>query len=335
MTNLHSLIRKIKNGLWYKVIHYTRNGFAYPYLYRSYWHSISRRSNMDTPFANTLYYAARPNPGAGIGHQMANWIAGRWYAQLFNLNFAHLPFSSAHWEKFLGFGIGEITVEELKRKGYKTRKLPLFDERSESEINLNRKIIQSYTGKKVVFIAEQDQGYQAQYKMMDLLKKKFNSASTQREEQLTYQKQHFNIAIHVRRGDIMVNTERNPNLLMRYQSNHYFDKVLRQITANLQTNKPIHIYLFSQGKAEDYPEFDSFENLHWCMNMPAQDSFLHMVYADLLITSKSSFSYKPALLNNGIKVCPENFWHDYPNTNDWVLCDDDGNINSNQLYKLL
>ena len=62
------------------------------------------------------------------------------------------------------------------------------------------------------------------------------------------------------------------------------------------------------------------------MDMGAQASFLHMVYADVLITSKSSFSYKPALLNHGIKVCPENFWHGYPDSNDWVMVDNHGNV---------
>ena len=62
--------------------------------------------------------------------------------------------------------------------------------------------------------------------------------------------------------------------------------------------------------------------------MSAQDSFLHMVYADLLITSKSSFSYKPALLSNGIKVCPKYFWHGYPDTEDWILCDNNGNLDN-------
>ena len=55
-------------------------------------------------------------------------------------------------------------------------------------------------------------------------------------------------------------------------------------------------------------------------------SFLHMVYADVLITSKSSFSYKPALLNTGIKVSPKQFWHSYPKTTDWLLADEDGRI---------
>ena len=65
--------------------------------------------------------------------------------------------------------------------------------------------------------------------------------------------------------------------------------------------------------------------------MNAQDSFLHMVNADMLITSKSSFSYKPALLSNGVKISPRNFWHGYPNTKDWILVDDNGQFDTSQL----
>ena len=101
----------------------------------------------------------------------------------------------------------------------------------------------------------------------------------------------------------------------------------------IKNNKEKHIYFFSQGIPEDYPEFKVFENLHWCLDMNAQESFLHMVYADLLITSKSSFSYKPALLSKGIKVCPTNFWHSYPKTHDWILFDDEGQVcNSSSLH---
>ena len=60
--------------------------------------------------------------------------------------------------------------------------------------------------------------------------------------------------------------------------------------------------------------------------MDAIDSFMHMVYADLLITSKRPFSYKPALLNRGVKVCPENFWHGYPDSEYWIMVDNDGNV---------
>lgn len=280
-----------------------------------------------------MYYTARPNPGAGIGHQMANWIAGYWYAHIFQLKFAHLPFSTEKWENFLGFGISETSVQALKQQSYKIRTLPLFNEKNEKEVNLNRKIIQSYQGEKIVFIAEQDQFYQVQYGVMKELKDKFYHAPARQTDKLVYQKENFNIAIHVRRGDIMADPN-NPNLAMRYLSNDYFEKVLNQTLTSLQCNKPIHIYFFSQGQPEDYPEFKKFPNLHWCMDMEAQESFLHMVYADLLITSKSSFSYKPALLNKGIKICPKNFWHGYPNTSDWIMVENDGAFDTHSLSSI-
>lgn len=323
---------KFKRRLWGELVRHTRNTSFYPCIYRSYWHALLHGKG--TCANTTCYYAARPNPGAGIGHQMANWIAGLWYAKQFGLKFAHMPFSTPQWESFLGFGVGEKTVRELKRQGYKVRKLPLFKEASGQEVELNKRIIQSYAGQNVVFVAEQDQFYRAQYGVMEELKQKFYSAPARKNDRLVYSPEHFNIAIHVRRGDIMLDPH-NPKLTMRYLSNDYFERVLSQVVENIKAGKPMHVYFFSQGKPEDYPEFANFPNLHWCLDMNAQESFLHFVYADLLITSKSSFSYKPALLNNGIKVCPRDFWHGYPNTNDWILVQNDGTFDVTALNKLL
>lgn len=315
--------KKITAKLWATIVRYTRNTQIYPYIYRSYWHSLLHPTKETRNI--TCYYSARPNPGAGIGHQMANWIAGYWFAQQFGLKFAHLPFSTKSWDDFLGFGESEITVKTLKEKGYKTRKLPLFNETNKKEVNRCKQIIASYSGRRVVFIAEQDQFYKDQYGVMETLKKKFHSAPSRKNDNLIYSKENFNIAIHVRRGDIMYDLS-NPGLAKRFLSNDYFEKVLKQTIDNIHTNKPIHIYFFSQGSPNDYPEFASFPNLHWCLDMRAQVSFLHMVYADLLITSKSSFSYKPALLNNGLKVCPHDFWHGYPKSKDWIMVENDGTI---------
>ena len=321
-------LKKLKDRIWGSIVGTYRNKKIYPLLYRSYWHYLFHKNNHKD--LSSCYYTARPNPGAGIGHQIANWIAGLWFSKKFNLKFAHIPFATPQWEEFLGFGLGEKTIEELKQQAYITRKLPLFNESDAAEVELNKKIIQSYAGRKVIFIAEQDQFYRLQYGVIDELKQKFYNAPARKKDHLIYSPTNFNIAIHVRRGDIM-NDPNNPNLVMRYLSNDYFEKVLKQVLANLQIKKHIHIYFFSQGKPEDYPEFAQYSNLHWCFNMNAQDSFLHLVYADLLITSKSSFSYKPALLNNGIKICPKNFWHGYPNNKKWILCDNNGNFDISSL----
>jgi hypothetical protein len=56
-----------------------------------------------------------------------------------------------------------------------------------------------------------------------------------------------------------------------------------------------------------------------------------MTCADLLITSKSSFSYSPALLSRGVKIVPRDFWHGYPDSKQWILADEAGNFDINAL----
>ncbi|MBN1182651.1 MAG: hypothetical protein JXB49_10215 [Bacteroidales bacterium] len=320
-----AILNKIKFKLWQKIVHVLKKTKYYNFLYYSYWHYLF----FGPKTIHILYFSAVPNPGAGIGHQIANWIAGYWFAKQFGLRFAHTPFSNEQWEEFLGFGENEISVDELvKSHGYKKVLLPLFDENNVYEVDHIKHIISSYMGKKVVFICEQDQFYHDQYGVMDDLKKKFYSAKARKKDKIVYKDEYYNIAVHIRRGDIIVSQKnKNPNLLLRWQGNDYFYKVLKQIIGNLNVKKPIAVYLFSQGNIKDFSEFEEFDNINYCFAMSAMDSFLHMVYADLLITSKSSFSYKPALLNNGIKVCPSDFWHGYPETSDWIVAESDSIIN--------
>jgi len=328
---LSNLNYKIKRRTWSRLVGCLRNKDFYPKIYRSYWHGRLHRPRVTQNFEN--FFTAVPNPGAGIGHQLANWIAGYWYAEQFGLQFAHTPFSKEKWEKFLGFGEDEVTAKELVGKfGYRKVILPLFDEKNDDEIGQIRKIIHSYDHRKVLFVAEQDQFYRDQFGVMEDLKRKFRHASARQNDHLVYSKSFFNIAIHVRRGDVFVDAGNvNPNLLLRWQDNNYFEKVLTRTLEALKTEKPVAIYLFSQGERKDFPEFEQYENFHFCLDMSSQDSFLHMVNADLLITSKSSFSYKPALLSDGIKVCPENFWHGYPQTSDWILVKDDGSFDAERI----
>lgn len=329
--NYYKIIDKIHSKFVIKSRE-TVNRKVYLMKYSSYRHSLKHNSIVVEPKENCNFFSARPNPGAGIGHQMANWIAGYWFARQFKLNFAHIPFSSTHipydsnkWDDFLGFGEDEITVEELCNNGYKKIRLPLFDEYNEQEVEEIKFIIRSYSDEKVVFIAEQDQFYHDQYGVMKDLQRKFYSASARTGEGLIYDNNNYNISIHVRRGDILQDTGKdNPNLTMRWQNNDYFVNALKNTLDRIKTDKSVSIYLFSQGKPKDYEEFKAFENVHYCLDMSAMDSFLHMVYADTIITSKSSFSYKPALLNRGLKICPTNFWHGYPDESSWILLDDTG-----------
>lgn len=277
-----------------------------------------------------MYLTAQPNPGAGIGHQMANWIAGYWWAKQFSLPFAHIPFSNSRWEELLALGRDEMHLDELLKKGYKKIRLPLFSEDKPEELATIKRIIDSYAGKKVVFVCEQDQSYRDQYGVMDELKRKFHSNSSRKKDTLLFDSSRKNIAIHVRRGDIVqkANEKVNENLAIRWQDNTYFVNILRQVVESLENEKKDYsIYLFSQGYPNDFHEFEEFSSLTYCLDMNPYDSFLHMVHADILITSKSSFSYKPALLNKGIKIVPSGFWHSYPEVSDWIIVNESGKLN--------
>lgn len=322
------ILSKIKSHYWNKIVSHSRKKSYYPFLYKSYWYFLLNKTEHTNNSIN--YYTANPNPGAGIGHQMANWIAGYWFARQFGLQFAHIPFSKAQWDAFLGFGINEKKVSDLINNSYKKVRLPIFDENNFEEVELQKRIISSYANKNVIFIAEQDQFHQDQFVVMEDIKNKFFNAPSRKNDSLLYDKNNFNVAIHVRRGDIVIGQEnKNTNLLMRWNSHQYFLNVLQNVLKIQETTKPISIYLFSQGTENDYAEFKQFKDIHFCLDMNAQDSFLHMVFADLLITSKSSFSYKPALISKGIKVCPEDFWHGYPKNNNWILANADGALKLN------
>jgi len=333
---LLNILEKIKLRLWAKLIGNIRIKPYYPLIYKSYWHYKLSSSIKLSVHIN--YYTAKPNRGAGIGHQMANWIAGYWFSRQFSLHFAHTPFSSDKWEQFLGFGRDETNLEDLLKRGYVKVKLPLFDEFNLAEIAINKSIIESYRDQRVVFVAEQDQFYRDQYGVTENMQEAFYAAPARKMDKLRYSPTNFNIAIHVRRGDIVTGkTSGNPNLLMRWQDTEYFKKILISVLNTIQTDKIIQIYLFSQGERDDFSDFDQFDNIEFCLESGAQESFLHMVFADLLITSKSSFSYKPALLSKGIKVCPRDFWHGYPENEKWIIAEEDGSLGDlalNQLYVL-
>ena len=303
-------------------------------LFPSYWHSRLSKSCQQGGWVN--YFTARPNPGAGIGHQMSNWHSGYWWSQSFGLGFAHTPFAQKSWDRFLGYGRGELTVPELKSRGYKVVRIPSFDEYNPAEMDLTKRIISSYASKKVVFHAEQDQSYHDQIGVIPFIREKFYSTPVRESDLTPFSSDNFNIAVHVRRGDITIGQlNGDPNLTMRWLDNSYFETVLEQVLAEVRTDKAIHIYLFSQGNKEDFASFERFPNIHLYLDLNPESTFLSFVYADVLITSKSSFSYKPALLNvKGKKVCPGNFWHSYPDDADWILADDSGRIPEEQLKKI-
>lgn len=129
--------------------------------YASYRHMLKCPPKPLATAGCSNYLAARPNPVAGIGHQMANWMAGYHLAKLLGLKFAHIPFATpAHphtaskWDAFLGFGNGETAFRQLKRQGRKVVRLPRFRLYNPEEVDVIRRIVASYADQEVVFLCE-------------------------------------------------------------------------------------------------------------------------------------------------------------------------------------
>lgn len=305
-------------------------------LYPSYWHKKSKNGSG----TDDLYLTEVVAYGAGIGHQLANWNAGFWFARYFGINYAYSPFTSSavpyrpnKWDHVLGFGEEEITAENLLKARFKKVQLPYFDERNPKHIQVIRSIIESYSGQKVVFFAEENQFYHDQFGVMDDISNKFFNAPARSEDKLIYDSAYYNVALHIRRQvviDSKMIEENEEQRAKRWTGNEYYEEVLKTLV-NMDVGKPIKIHVFSTGKPEEFESFKKYGDVRFCSDLDEYASFVHLVYADLLVTSKSSFSYKPALMSKGIKVCPDGFWHGYPDKPDWFIVSADGKLTGQQI----
>ena len=227
--------QKVKYLLWtYFVLKKLENTWIYFYLYRSFWHSVLNLNFNNISKNQKNYMSIDVDPGARIGHQLGNYNSAIWYAKKFNLIHAHTSFPNKKWEKLLGFNYSTICLENLLNKGYKKIKLPIFKEGDLIEISKLKKIIHSYRDKKIIFFLENNQGYTKQYQVAEILKEKFFSSKKRSKDKLIYSIKDFNIAVHIRAGDIM-NNEKLIN--KRFLDINYFIKTINESLSIIKTPK--------------------------------------------------------------------------------------------------
>ncbi len=314
------IFSKIKPGKWINNI------------YSSYRHRKVIPTSQNT---DSVYITQIPNEGAGIGHQISNINSGIHASMVYGVKFAYPGLKNKKWEKFLGFYSDCDSVADLKKKGYKVRTLPYFNGDGDKS-ELIDKIIHSYSDEKVILNLNLDQFYANQYEVIPFLKPRFEGAEARKDDKLIYDSSCVNIAVHIRRGDIVSGqTTGDTSLTKRWLDIDYYKNIVQLLAKELNGRK-YKIYIFSEGDAKEYKTFEQYGPVKYCFDMSAMDSFLHMIRADILITSKSSFSYKPALLSDGIRVCPDGFWHGYPDDEKWIVASSrDGKFDVNKLEDAL
>ena len=128
-----------------------------------------------------------------------------------------------------------------------------------------------------------------------------------------YDKNYFNIAIHIRRHN---NFDKKIEMLRDYNNFEFYINIIKNLTT-IYKDKNILFHIYSQGKISD---FDIFNNFHVKLHIDITneqnnffDDFLGLVAADVLITNNSSFSLAAALLSDGVVYYQDNYWSNISN----------------------
>ena len=125
-----------------------------------------------------------------------------------------------------------------------------------------------------------------------------------------YSSNKFNIALHIRRGDVQ-STNSNKE---RYTSNEFYLEKMKYLSETY-ADKDIQFHIYSEGSVEEFECFQS-ENTVLHLNEDVKMTFIGLITSNVLVQSKSSFSYVAGLLTKGI-VYHIPFWH--PPMSEWIL----------------
>jgi hypothetical protein len=112
----------------------------------------------------------------------------------------------------------------------------------------------------------------------------------------------YTIAVHIRRGDVTPCRRENQGY-ERYLSNLHFQMVIDKYY-----QEGARVVIFSQEKS--FEPWDSFREKRYelWLDTDVADAWKHMLTADLVILSRSSFSFIPGMASKG-KVIYTPYWH--------------------------
>jgi hypothetical protein len=254
------------------------------------------------------YLTAKFDPGTddGAPSQMHRRLSIWAYCKLNEIQYVHTPFFTTEhnydndpefenkWENFFNLGHDELSLNDV----------------DESELNYEPYMAQYFNQHGMDLYDQVRDEY---------LKKYFKT----KKPKLVYDENYINVAVHVRRGDIC-----GKHRFKRFGlPDEYYISVMEKLNNELKetSNKKIKFYVFSEykthankqlgvdlttGKWGKYNStlFNKFENLdlnyELILNGCPFSDFHHLLMSDILVTSKSYFSFVPALLTTG-----DVMWH--------------------------
>ncbi|MBU3581063.1 hypothetical protein ICN19_03410 [Polynucleobacter sp. AP-Capit-er-40B-B4] len=151
----------------------------------------------------------------------------------------------------------------------------------------------------------------------------YSEARKQHPISLTFNPNKLNIAVHIRRGDLLPGRQFS-DLSSRMLPDAWYLEILNTIIRN--TQKDIAIHIFSEGNDGKYHSERGtpfswksyFENtphvVHEHIDSDFKGTFHHLLNADILIGSKSGMSHLAGMLSKQTKIMPK-MWHSYRGAN--------------------
>jgi hypothetical protein len=139
----------------------------------------------------------------------------------------------------------------------------------------------------------------------------------------------FTIALHVRRGDVTTDDKKHAS---RFTPNAAFIHTLECLKEAVAARvSDARILLFSQGDSAIFEEF-ARAGCDLRLDCSAIATHRELVEADVLVMSKSAFSYTAGVLNEGISLYDP---HKYRPLRDWIVRAPDGGFDKQEFCRQL
>lgn len=162
--------------------------------------------------------------------------------------------------------------------------------------------------------------------------------------QLLYDKKTLNVAVHIRRGDLLPGNQFS-DLSDRMLPDKWYLDIIDTVIKFSQ--KRVAIYIFSEGKDNRYlSEKGNFINwttdylpnntcdIFELIDHSFTSTFHHLLHADILIGSKSGMTHLAGMLGSQIKLAPR-MWHSYRGAEKTLELTDSLPVNQDMISKFL
>jgi hypothetical protein len=252
----------------------------------------------------------------GAGAQAHTMISAMNFARAFDHEYTHTPFSEIDhadrpmaqwveaWEKLFNLGEGEQHLDpgHTKAVNYSEFHPRLYHAVCKILENCRVRPVPGAEGSHEAephfqpFFYHSDLEPDSYEALIPDLRRKFQPGRPRAENRF------ITVAVHMRRGDV---TPAHPQRFTPVETVCETTRLVKSLLEDC--GQQYRVCLYSQGAVGDFACLEAL-GAQLCLDVDPVWTMRQLVEADILVMSKSSFSYVAALISDGIKLY-EPFWH--------------------------